>query len=385
MPPPLDRSIPRRRFLAPSFLTIAAVQLGLSCSADSQAGQAGTVEPNTTKDTTAMQQLNPTALPLPIEGELPSLGGAIEWLNSPPLTPDSLRGKVVLVEFCTYTCINWLRTLSYVRAWSEQYRDQGLVVIGVHTAEFGFEKDLDNVRRALRDLQVEYPIAVDSNYAVWRAFRNNYWPAIYLIDAAGRIRYHRFGEGEYERTEQVIQQLLAAAGHSGGDRDPVVVTPAGVEVAADWSSLRSPETYLGSQRAERFASPGGAALGRRRVYIAPSQLGLNQWALAGDWTVQGESAVLNEPNGRIAYRFHARDLHLVIGPARRGAPVRFRLLLDGQPPNAASGADVDDQGNGTIAEQRLYQLVRQSAPIGDRLFEIEFLDPGVEAFAFTFG
>ena len=314
-----------------------------------------------------------------------SLDSATAWLNSEPLTAASLRGKVVLVDVWTFTCINWLRTLPYVRAWAEKYKDQGLVVIGVHAPEFQVERDLDNVRRAARDLRVDYPIAVDNDFAIWRAFNNNYWPALYLVDAQGRVRHHQFGEGEYAQSERMIQQLLAEAGAGGISQELVSVAGRGVEAAADWDSLRSPENYVGYDRTENFASPGGAAPDQRRVYTAPARLSLNHWALAGDWTMGRQALVLNEANGRIAYRFHARDLHLVMGPAAGGAPVRFRVLVDGQPPGAAHGEDVDDQGIGTVTEPRLYQLIRQPQPIMDRQFEIEFLDPGVEALAFTFG
>jgi thiol-disulfide isomerase/thioredoxin len=337
------------------------------------------------EDKSVVKQMTPTAVQLPIEGELPSLGSATEWLNSPPLTAAGLRGKVVLIDFWTYTCINWLRSLPYVRAWAEKYKDQGLVVIGVHAPEFAFEKNLDNVRRAAKAMRVDYPIAIDNDYAIWRAFKNEYWPALYFVDAQGRIRHHHFGEGDYERSEMIIQQLLAEAGVGGIRRGPVSVDARGAEAAADWDSLKSPENYLGQERTQNFASAGGAVLGKRRVYSVPARLRLNQWALSGDWTMEKQAAVLNKPNGRIAYRFHARDLHLVMGPAPRGTSVRFRVLIDGRPPGAAHGIDVDDQGNGTVTEQRLYQLIRQPKPIADRQFEIEFLDPGVEAFAFTFG
>ncbi|TMA13288.1 MAG: thioredoxin family protein [Deltaproteobacteria bacterium] len=326
-----------------------------------------------------------TMAPLPVEGELPSFGGASGWLNSQPLTKDGLRGKVVLVDFWTYTCINWLRTLPYVRAWAGKYKEQGLVVIGVHTPEFRFEKDLDNVRRAVKDRKIDFPVAIDNDYGIWRAFDNHYWPALYLIDAQGRIRHHQFGEGGYERTERIIQQLLGEAGSSGIGDHLAAVEARGVEAEADWPDLKSPENYLGHERTENFVSPGGAALDKRRVYAAPARLKLNDWALSGDWTVKRDAVALNKGNGRIAYRFHARDLHLVMAPAARGSSVRFRILVDGQPPGAAHGTDVDDQGNGTVSGQRLYQLIRQPNPIADRLFEIEFLDPGVEAFAFTFG
>ena len=322
---------------------------------------------------------------LPIECQFPSLSGATGWLNSQPLTPAGLRGKVVLVEFWTYSCINWLRTLPYVRAWAQKYKQQGLVVIGVHTPEFGFEKDVDKVRRAARDMKIDYPIALDSEYALWGAFRNRYWPALYFIDAKGQIRHHQFGEGDYEKSEKVIQQLLAEAGAGDIDLKPVALDARGVEAAADWENLRSPETYVGYLRAENFSFPGGAVEDKARVYALPARLALNHWALSGDWTVENQAAVLNRPHGRIAHRFHARDLHLVMGPGARGSSVRFRVLIDGQPPAAAHGLDVDEQGNGTISETRLYQLIRQPKPIADRQFEIEFFDSGVQAFVFTFG
>ena len=322
---------------------------------------------------------------LAIEGELPPLESATTWLNSPPLTAAGLRGKVVLVDFWTYTCINWLRSLPYVRAWAEKYKDHGLVVIGVHAPEFAFEKDLDQVRRAAKDLTVGYPIAVDNDHAIWRAFNNRYWPALYFVDAQGRIRHHHFGEGEYERSERMTQQLLAETGNASIPRQVVSVDARGVEAAADWGSLKSSENYLGHERTEKFASPEGARLDTRRVYAVPAQLKLNHWALSGDWTVEKHAAVLNRANGRIAYRFQARDLHLVLRPVAREHSVRFRVLIDGQRPGAAHGLDVDDQGTGTVTQPRLYQLIRQPKPIAARQFEIEFLDAGVEAFAFTFG
>jgi len=322
---------------------------------------------------------------LPVEGMFPSLAGATGWLNSKPLTAEELRGKVVLVDFWTYTCINWQRTQPYVRAWAEKYKDQGLVVIGVHTPEFEFERNVDNIRPALQRFRVEYPVAVDSDYGVWKAFDNHYWPAVYLVDAAGNIRFHHFGEGEYERTEAVIRQLLREAGKSGSGSDTVRVDAQGSEVAADWANLRSPENYLGSERTEGFASPSRSAGGKTRNYSAPKMLALNQWALRGDWTIKPGAVVLDKANGAIVYRFHARDLHLVMGPAERGKSVRFRVLLDGRPPGSAHGGDIDEQGYGTVTEQRLYQLVRQGQPIDARRFEIQFLEPGVEAYAFTFG
>jgi thiol-disulfide isomerase/thioredoxin len=319
------------------------------------------------------------------EGSMPSLDGATAWLNSPPLRSDELRGTVVLVDFWTYTCINWLRTLPYVRAWHEKYREHGLLVIGAHTPEFPFEHDLDNVRRAVQEMRVTYPVAVDNDYAVWSAFSNHYWPALYFIDAEGRIQRHQFGEGDYEEAERVIQGLLREAGKDGFSLDLVTPAASGLEVAADWEHLGSGESYLGYERADSFASPGGALVGERHGYAIPAHLGRNAWALSGEWTVEPGYTALNAANGRIAYRFHARDAHLVMGPAQQGTAVRFRVLLDGQVAEAAHGSDVDEQGQGVVREQRLYQLIRQPGTIADRLFEIEFLDPGVEAYAFTFG
>jgi thiol-disulfide isomerase/thioredoxin len=316
--------------------------------------------------------------------QLTALGRASEWLNSPRLTAESVAGKVVLVDFWTYTCINWLRTLPYIRAWAQKYR-QGLVVVAVHTPEFAFEGNLDNVRRAVRQMGIEYPVAIDTDYAIWRAFDNQYWPALYLIDAKGRVRQHHFGEGEYEKSELAIQRLLGEAGVAGVPGGTVTVDPVGVEAPADWSNLKSPENYVGSDRTQNLASPEGVYRDRRHVYTAPARLALNQWALAGEWTIGRQATRLDSATGRIAYRFHARDLHLVMGPARHSAPVRFRVSIDGRPPGPAHGVDADAGGNGTVNEQRLYQLVRQPKPIGDRRFEIEFLDAGVEAFAFTFG
>ena len=321
---------------------------------------------------------------LPVEGGLPSFAGATGWLNSPPLTAAGLRGKVVVVNFWTYTCINWLRQLPYVRAWAGKYSGHGLVVIGVHTPEFPFEHDLGNVRRAVQDMRVEYPVAIDNDYAVWGAFANHYWPALYFAGADGRIRHHHFGEGEYQQSEMVIQQLLAAAGSDAG-HELVSVDAPGAEAPADWAALRTPETYTGYERTENFASPGGAVPGRPHAYQAPAELRLNHWALSGDWTIDEQAATLNKAGGQIAYRFHARDVHLVMGPAGPDAPVRFRVLIDGRPPGAAHGTDVDDQGHGTVTGQRLHQLIRQPGPITDRTFEIAFLDPGVQAYVFTFG
>ena len=315
------------------------------------------------------------------EGHLPAFDGAIEWINSDPLTPDGLRGRVVLVQFWTYTCINWLRTLPYVRAWKERYRDHGFVVVGVHTPEFGVEHDLDNVHRAVKAMGIDYPVVVDSEYAIWDAFANHYWPAAYYVDAEGAIRSHHFGEGEYDRQERAIQQLLREAGRTGIDRELVSVTGSGAEAPADWGSLETGESYVGWARGEGFASPGGTAYDEGRDYTLPEDLRVGRFALAGNWTIGRESALSNEPGGRLAMRFHARDLHLVMG----GPPSGFEVRLDGQAPGASHGIDVDEGGRGTVAEPRLYQLLRQPGPIVDRTFEITFDEPGAEAFVFTFG
>jgi thiol-disulfide isomerase/thioredoxin len=325
------------------------------------------------------------AVQLRIEGDLPSLDGAAEWLNSPPLRAADLRGKVVVIDFWTYTCINWRRSLPYVRAWAEKYKDQGLVVIGVHSPEFDFEKNIDNVRQAATGMKIGYPIAVDSDLAIWHALRNNYWPALYFVDARGQIRHHQFGEGEYDRSEMIIQQLLAESGAVDMGRGLVSVDARGAEAAADLGSLRSTENYLGYERTDTFVSRDGTIEDKHHAYVAPARLWLNHWALSGDWTVGRQAILLNSANGRILYRFHARDLHLVMGPKSRGTSVRFHVLIDGRPPGAAHGVDVDEQGYGTVTEQRMYQLIRQPSPIADRQFEIEFLVPGIEAFSFTFG
>jgi len=311
---------------------------------------------------------------LPDEGRMAGFEGATGWLNSEPLTPEGLRGKVVLVDFWTYTCINWLRTLAYVRAWADRYRDEGLVVVGVHTPEFPFERDVDNVRRAAAEMRVDYPIALDPDYGVWEAFANHYWPAVYIADAEGRIRHHHFGEGGYEESERVVQRLLRDAGRDGIGDDLVTVTPEGFEVQADWDNLQTPETYLGSAQGRSLAPD-----------VAPDALRLNEWTQVGDWTSTSRATVLNAADGRIAFRFHARDVHLVMGPSTRGAAVPFRVILDGAPPGEAHGFDVDEAGDGTVAEQRLYQLIRRPGPITDSTFEITFLAPGVEAYCFTFG
>jgi hypothetical protein len=325
------------------------------------------------------------AAELPIEGELPGLGGATTWLNSEPLTPAGLRGKVVLVQFCTYSCVNWLRTLPFVRAWDERYRDDGLVVIGAHSPEFQFEHDVEKVRPALEAMGVRYPIAMDNDFAVWRAFGNNYWPALYAADAQGRLRDHHFGEGRYQGSERVIQRLLAEAGAAGVDREPVSVDPAGLEVSADFETLSSPETYVGYARAENLVAPDDVAPDEPRAYGDPPPLELNQWSLSGNWTVGRQATVINKAGGRITFRFHARDLNLVLGPSESGAPVPFRVLIDGKAPGPAHGLDVDEEGNGTAIEARCYQLVRQPGDVSDRTFEITFLGSGVEAYVFTFG
>jgi len=321
---------------------------------------------------------------LPVEGMLPPLSGAVQWLNSPPLTAESLKGKVVLVDFWTYSCINCLRSIPYVRAWAEKYKDQGLVVIGVHAPEFPFEKNIDNVKSAVARLKIDYPVAIDNDYAIWRAFNNEYWPADYFIDAEGRIRHHYFGEGDYAESEKVIQQLLAEAGKGNLPANVVSVSATGAEAASDEADVKSPETYIGYMRAENFASPGGAVSDAAHDYSV-ADLKLNDWGLAGAWTVGGQYATLDKKDGAISYRFHARDLHLVLGPGADGAPVHFRVTIDGAAPGESHGADVDANGEGVVTENRLYQLVRQTGPIVDRTFTIEFLDPDVQAYAFTFG
>jgi thiol-disulfide isomerase/thioredoxin len=363
---PMDSSINRRAFFGAAAGALAATQFGMSLPADAQAGRSG---------------------PLGLFGdrEMPSLGGATGWINTAPLTPADLRGKVVLVQFWTYTCINWLRAHAYVRAWTAKYRDQGLVVLGVHTPEFPFEKDVENIRRAVQDMRIHYPIAIDSDYAIWRAFRNQYWPAFYFVDAQGRIRHQQFGEGQYEQAEKVLQALLAEAGAKDIGPELASVTGQGAEAAPDWANLRSPETYLGSEQAQNFSSPGGAVAGRSRIYTAPARLARNDWSLAGDWTIEKGFAALNKAEGRVAYRFHARDVHLVMGAADPDRPVRFRIRIDGAWSGADRGADVDAEGMGSVREPRMYQLARQSGSIADRTFEIEFLESGVRAYCFTFG
>lgn len=360
LPAPLDRS---RRFLLGGGLALAAVQL-----AGCDLGPSASAE-----DKTMMKS------------HLPSLNGATGWLNSEPLTPDGLLGKVVLADFWTFTCINWIRTLPYVRAWAEKYRDHGLVVIGIHTPEFEFEKDPDNVRAAAKAMRVDYPIALDPDYAVWQAFSNHYWPAAYIADATGRIRHHQFGEGGYEDIERVIQRLLAEAGYADVPTGLVTVAAEGVERAADWNTLQSGETYVGYAQGTGFASPEGLATDQPRAYSAPASLNLNTWALSGTWTVAASGIRSDTPGGRLSFRFRARDLHLVMGPSHKGASIAYRVTLDGQPPGTAHGVDANAAGLGMVTEQRLYQLIRQPDTVTDRLFEIEFLDPGADVYVFTFG
>jgi cytochrome c biogenesis protein CcdA/thiol-disulfide isomerase/thioredoxin len=322
---------------------------------------------------------------MPVEGMLPSLDGATAWLNSPQLTAQALRGKVVLVDFWTYSCINCLRTLPYIKAWYAKYKDHGLVVLGVHSPEFAFEKDPQNVRRAVSDLGVEYPVALDDDYAIWRGFDNHYWPADYFIDAQGQIRGHYFGEGDYDQTEHALRQLLAAAGYTDLPPAGMAAGGSGIEAAPDETHDLSPETYVGYRRADGFASPGGLVHDDSHDYSLPPTLERNQWALVGRWSDDREKATLNSRPGKIVYRFQARDLHLVLGPGVDGKPVRYRVLLDGKSPGANHGVDTDADGNGVVTEQRLYQLIRQSDGIGEHVFSIEFLDDGVQAYAFTFG
>lgn len=350
----LDRD--RRQFLGRTVMTLAAARLGVFGSAEAAGRESR---------------------------QLAAIGRATAWLESPP-SPATWRGKVVLVQFGTYTCINWLRTLPFVRAWSRAY-PQGLAVIGVHTPEFGFEARVENVRREVPRLKLPFPIAIDSDRAIWRAFDNRYWPALYFIDAGGRVRDRHFGEGRYERSEQVLRDLLQESGVSTGRATAEPVAETAFDVQADWERLKSGELYLGLGRTTDFKSPGGATPGRARVYASPTRFALNEWALVGEWTIANEPIALNKAPGRIVCRFQARDVHLVMGPPPQGSPVRFRVSIDGQPPGAAHGADVDDAGAGIAADQRLYQLIRQPGAITEHTFEIEFLDAGVEAFAFTFG
>lgn len=319
------------------------------------------------------------------EDQLPSLAGATAWINSAPLTPESLRGKVVVVDFWTYSCINCLRSLPYVKAWSEKYKDYGLVVLGVHAPEFAFEKDLNNVQRAVKEMKIAYPVALDNNFSIWQAFNNRYWPAHYFIDAQGRIRDHHFGEGDYAESEATIRQLLTEAGAKNLPSAGAEIEASGVQAAADSNHVQSPETYLGYERADNFAATPALQQDQSAAYQLPAALTRNQWGLAGKWRVDPEKATLAGGPGKIAFRFYARDLHLVIGPGADGKPLKFRVTLDGQAPLQSHGADVDEQGNGVVREQRLYQLIRQAGAVGEHTFAIEFPDGGAQAFAFTFG
>ncbi|KRA85878.1 cytochrome C biogenesis protein [Pseudomonas sp. Root68] len=333
----------------------------------------------------AVQVAGKTPGTLPVEGNLPPLDGAVQWLNSPPLDAQALKGKVVLVDFWTYSCINCLRSLPYVKAWAEKYRDQGLVVIGVHAPEFAFERDVSNVTKAMKDLGITYPVAIDNEFKIWRAFNNEYWPAHYFADAQGRIRYHHFGEGAYAESERVIQQLLREAGAAKVADGLISAQAEGVQMAPDSDAVQSPETYVGYQRAEHFVSQPALVPDKVAAYNPPAQLALNDWSLGGQWHVGPERATASAPASRIVYRFHARDLHLVLGPGADGKPVRFKVLIDGKAPGDDHGMDVAPDGSGTVTDQRLYQLVRQSGGVTDRTFSIEFLDPGASAYAFTFG
>ncbi|MBB2200822.1 thioredoxin family protein [Gluconacetobacter tumulisoli] len=371
------------------FYSRARRRIGLMASLALLASEAGTGRcalAETAAENQGGEVVPVSALPsLPVEGVMPSLDGAVAWLNSPPLDTRHLRGKVVLVDFWAYSCINCIRAEPYIRAWAEKYRNQGLVVIGVHTPEFSFETDIVNIRRAAERFGMTYPIAVDSNRAIWRAFDNEYWPALYFIDAQGRIRHHQFGEGEYDTSERVIRQLLAEAGAQAKTDTALVVPHArGAEAAADMGDIRSEETYIGYEKETGFASPRNIRRDRSATY-ASGNPGLNQWSLLGNWTVGAEHATLDGPGGAITYRFRARDLHLVLGPAAGGKPVRFQVLIDGVPPGADHGSDIDTAGKGIVTETRLYQLVRQSGAVRERTFQIRFLDPGVAAYSFTFG
>jgi len=330
-------------------------------------------------------QMVPHAARPPAEGMIPSLSAATAWINSPPISTQELRGKVVLIDFWTYTCINWRRTVPYLRSWVERYGNSGLVLIGVHSPEFVFERDLDNVRQAVRDIRVDYPVAVDTDFAIWQAFGNQYWPALYVFDSRGRLRHQQFGEGEYEDAERVIRKLLGEAGVRDLDSHPARVDARGAEAPADWQHLRSAENYLGRARTLNFTSPGGIGPGEPHRYSVPARMALNSWALSGTWNIETDRVLAGAAGGKIAYRFHARDLHLVMAPETRGNAIRFRVLLDGKPPGSSHGTDVDEDGQGTLRDQKMYQLIRQPGPIVDHLFEIEFLDPGAAAFSFTFG
>jgi cytochrome c biogenesis protein CcdA/thiol-disulfide isomerase/thioredoxin len=337
--------------------------------------------PSMTKQATPSEQANAE---LPVEDLMPSLAGAQEWLNSPPLSLEALKGKVVLVDFWTYSCINCLRSIPYVRAWAEKYKDHGLVVIGVHAPEFAFERNVANVKTALGTFKIGYPVAIDNEYKIWRSFENEYWPAHYFIDGNGKVRHHHFGEGEYDESEEIIQKMLKDAGNKDVPGGLVTVNASGAQAAADTSDVKSPETYVGYDRGNHFVSPGGVVADKGHTYVA-GEPQLNEWSLTGNWTVGPERAQLDDKDGSIVYRFHARDLHLVLGPSGEGSQIRFRVTIDGKAPGDAHGMDADAEGNGVVTTQRLYQLVRAPGTVADHTFEIRFLDPGVQAFAFTFG
>ncbi|MDR5741273.1 cytochrome c biogenesis protein DipZ [Caballeronia sp. LZ016] len=372
----------RRAMGALVLLTVAAIASGVDTRVLASVKGVSTdgIESRLVGLASAMPPKPPSTLP--VEGKLPALDGATEWLNTSPLSRDALRGKVVVVNFWTYSCINCLRTLPYLRTWAQRYGNDGLVVLGVHTPEFGFEHDTRNVKRALRDLNVSYPVAVDNDYRIWQAFGNRYWPAFYIVDAEGRVRYHQFGEGGYDEAEGVIRQLL---GKTPGATNDGAVAASGAQVAADVAQVASNETYLGYRESQGLTPAQRIIQNASETYALPKQLALNEWAFGGQWTVGAEAAVPAAPHARVAYRFHARDLHLVLAPAGDGKPVRIRVTIDGKPPGASHGADIDADGNGTVTAARLYQLVRQSGPIVDRTFGIEFLDAGARAYAFTFG
>jgi cytochrome c biogenesis protein CcdA/thiol-disulfide isomerase/thioredoxin len=367
---------------APSMAAAAAVPTSVAATA------APAPAPTSVTASAAPAAPVPTlaGLQLPVEDTLPSLNGAVQWLNSPPLTREGLRGSVVVVDFWTYSCINCLREIPYVQAWADKYRDQGLVVIGVHAPEFAFEKNIANVQKATRDLKITFPVAIDNNYAIWRGFDNEYWPAEYFIDAQGQVRHHAFGETDYDTSEHVIQQLLVEAGHADVPGGLASVNGTGVQAAADTDDVKSPETYIGSQRADDFGSPGGFVRSAEGNHAAPAAVfTLNEWRLTGNWTVSPEYATLNAAGGEIVFRFHARDLHLVMGPASGSGPIHFTVNIDGAPPGENHGVDTDTAGHGVVTDQRLYQLVRQTGSVADHTFEIQFLDPGLQAYSFTFG
>lgn len=388
----------RRGLGAAVLAAVAAISLGLdtgfltrlslgSTTALEQ-GLLDRLHPNrktTASGPSISKQVEPSATdPLPVVELMPSLAGAQEWLNSPPLSLEALKGKVVLVAFWTYSCINCLRAIPYVRAWAEKYREHGLIVMGVHAPEFAFERSVANVESAMKTLRIGYPVAIDNEYKIWRAFENEYWPAHYFIDGNGKVRHRHFGEGEYVRSEQIIQQLLANTGEKNVPTGIVGVNATGAEAASDTDHVKSPETYLGYSRIDNFVSPGGVVQDKSHDYAA-GEPQLNKWSMSGKWTIANERAQLDASDGGVVYRFHARDLHLVLGPPSEGAKIRFRITIDGKPPGDAHGVDTDADGNGVVTAQRLYQLVRSSGPVTERTFEIRFLDPGVQAYVFTFG